>query len=93
MGVSEENNASFSVGYNEVYKKDGGKLICIKCVLVRIEWSWRCVLYTIDDFSKKWILPKKVDVDILSFYRWYGKESNKHYEISTVVNFVYFVQW
>ena len=30
MGVSEENNASFSVGYNEVHKKDGGKLICIK---------------------------------------------------------------
>ena len=74
MGVSEENNASFSVGYNEVHKKDGGKLICIKCVLVRIEWSWRCVLYTIDGFSKKGILPKKVDVYILSFYHFYGKE-------------------
>ena len=88
MGVSEENNASFSVGYNEVHKKDGGKLICIKCVLVRIEWSWRCVLYTIDDFSKKVDFAKKVDVDILSFYRLYGKEFIKHYEIYTVINFV-----
>ena len=54
MGVSKENNASFYVGYNEVHKKDGAKLICIKKCLDVASYTQQYMIS-----QRMWILPKK----------------------------------